>query len=143
MIERISPEEAKERLDSGEGYVYIDVRDVSEYSDGHPSGARNIPILLRGRVGMAPNPSFLEVCEAHYAKDEKIIVGCLRGGRSQRAAQMLTAAGYTAVLDMRGGFDGEMGPDGSIAYDGWSRRGLPVSAEPEEGATYEELEKQA
>jgi rhodanese-related sulfurtransferase len=141
MIRRISPEEAKERLDSGEGYIYLDVRDVSEYEAGHPVGARNIPVLERGPLGMTPNDDFLDVCEANFEKDQKIITGCLRGGRSLRAAQMLASAGFTEVVDMQGGFDGETGPGGEIIYEGWARRGLPVSSEPAPGATYEELKK--
>ena len=139
MIERISPEQAKEKIESGEGYVYIDVRDVHEYVNGHPPGAHNVPVLVGGPMGMQPNAEFVAVCEANYTKDQKIITGCLRGGRSMRAAQMLIEAGFTAVIDMRGGFDGEMGPGGAMAYEGWSRRGLPVSTEPQPGATYEEL----
>jgi rhodanese-related sulfurtransferase len=139
MIKRISPEEAKELMEAKEGYVYLDVRDVSEYVAGHPPGAHNVPVLERGPMGMAPNAEFLAVCEANYSKDQKIITGCLRGGRSMRAAQMLIEAGYTQVVDMQGGFDGEMGPGGAVTYDGWSRRGLPVSTEPQPGATYGEL----
>ena len=56
-----------------------------------------------------------------------------------RAAQMLIQAGFSNVVDMRGGFDGEMGPGGVLTFEGWSRRGLPVSTEPEPGASYEEL----
>ena len=141
MIERISPEQAKEKLESEEGYVYLDVRDVSEYLAGPPPGAHNVPVIERGPFGMAPNADFVVVCEANYSKDQKIITGCLRGGRSLRAAEMLISAGFTCVVDMQGGFDGEMGPGGMITYDGWSRRGLPVSVEPAPGATYEELKK--
>ncbi len=141
MIERISPEQAKEKLDSDEGYVYIDVRDVAEYEAGHPDGAHNVPVLHRGPAGMTPNGELVAVCEANFAKDQKIITGCLRGGRSLRAAEILVAAGFTAVIDMRGGFDGELGPDGTVVYEGWSRRGLPVSKEPREGAAYEELRR--
>jgi rhodanese-related sulfurtransferase len=143
MIERISPEEAKQKLESGEGYVYIDVRDVSEFAAGHPPGAHNVPVLERSLFGMKPNENFVAVCEANYAKDQKIITGCLRGARSLRAAEMLVAAGYTNVIDMQGGLDGEMGPGGAIVYPGWARRGLPVSVEPSPGATYEELKGKA
>lgn len=143
MIERISPEQAKEKLDSDEGHVYIDVRDVEEFLAGHPPGAHNVPVLHRGPMGMAPNMEFVAVCEANYSKDQKIITGCLRGGRSLKAAQMLISAGFTAVVDMQGGFDGEMGPGGMVVYEGWSRRGLPVSTEPQPGATYDELKSKA
>ena len=94
MIERISPEEANEKLDSGEGYVYIDVRDIHEFEAGHPEGAHNVPVLLRGPGGMMMNADFVAVCEANFAKDQKIITGCLRGGRSLKAAEMLIAAGF-------------------------------------------------
>ncbi len=138
-LERLTPEEVKELLESEEEYVYIDVRSRQEFVEGHVPGAKNVPIMEPGPLGMAPNPDFLTVMEANFEKDIKIITGCLRGGRSMKAAQVLIASGYTAVKDMRGGFDGEMGAGGVVGFDGWARRGLPVSTEPAEGATYEEL----
>jgi len=140
-INRISPEETKELLDSDAEYIYIDVRTVDEFEAGHVPGSKNLPVLERGPAGMAPNSNFVAVAEANFAKDAKIITGCLRGGRSMRAAQMLVASGYSNVADMRGGFDGEMAPGGGIAYDGWARRGLPVSTENTAEGSYEELAK--
>ena len=128
-IERISPEEAKQKLDADEGYVYLDVRSTPEFAEGHAPGAVNIPLLERGPAGMTPNPDFLKQCEERFGKDEKLITACLRGVRSLKAADVLVSNGFTNVTDMRGGFDGEMGPGGQIAYDGWSRRGLPVEKE--------------
>ena len=92
---------------------------------------------------MTPNPNFVSVVEANFSKDAKIITGCLRGGRSMRAAQVLMVSGFTDVTDMRGGFDGEMASGGGIAYAGGSRRGLPVSMESEQENRYEELAKKA
>jgi len=78
---------------------------------------------------MEPNDDFLkEVC-AELALDAPIITGCLRGGRSLRAASILKEAGFTRVVDMRGGWDGELGPLGEVVYPGWSRRGLPETRE--------------
>jgi len=128
-LERISPEEAKEKLDSDEGYIYLDVRSSVEFAQGRAPGAVNVPILEQGPMGMAPNPSFLADCEEQFPKDAKIITACLRGGRSMRAASVLIEAGYVSVVDMRGGFDGELGPGGDIVFEGWSRRGLPVTSE--------------
>lgn len=142
-INRISPEETKELLDSDEEYIYIDVRMVEEFEAGSVPGAKNLPVLERGPARMTPNPNFLAVAEANFDKDAKIITGCLRGGRSMRAAQILVASGYSNVTDMRGGFDGEMAPGGGIAYEGWSRRGLPVSTENTAEDSYEELAKKA
>ena len=141
-IERITPEEAKEKIESGE-YLYIDVRASAEFAGGHVPGAYNLPILERGPAGMLPNQDFLTVARANFEKDAKIIVGCLRGGRSMKAASVLIADGYTNILDMRGGFDGEMGPDGGCSFPGWQRRGLPVSTEPDDGKTYDNLKSKA
>lgn len=137
-LERLSPEEVKALLESEEEYVYLDVRTAEEFAAGHVPGARNVPIMERGPMGMTPNPEFLAVVEANYSKDAKIVTGCLRGGRSMNAAQVLIASGFSEVKDMRGGFDGEMGPGGMITFDGWTRRGLPVADTPDDGATYDE-----
>ncbi|MBI1356305.1 MAG: rhodanese-like domain-containing protein [Acidobacteria bacterium] len=139
MFDRISPHEVKELLESGEGYVYLDVRAEDEFAAGHVPGARNVPIMVRDSMGMSPNPEFLAVVEANFPKDSKIITGCLRGGRSTKAARILLSAGYVHVKDMRGGLDGEMGPGGVLSYEGWARLDLPVALEPDAGATYEEL----
>ena len=58
-----------------------------------------------------------------------------------RAAQVLQANGFTNVVDMRGGFDGESNPLGQIVYDGWARRGLPVTTEATDEETYSGLSK--
>ena len=142
-LNRITPEEAKERLDSDGGYVYLDVRTPEEFAAGHPPGARNIPILLRGGGGMQPNAEFVKVAEANLPKDAKIITGCMRGGRSLKAAQILAQAGYSHVEDMRGGYDGELDPSGAVSFPGWARRGLPVTAESGPGDDYDELRKKA
>lgn len=139
-IERISPEEAQQRLESGDGWTYLDVRDVSEFEQGHVPAAKNAPVLQRTPMGMTPNADFVSVVEANFSKDAKIITGCLRGGRSMRAAQMLEAAGFESVVDMRGGFDGEIDPaTRQVGYEGWARRGLPVTTEAAEGESYEDL----
>jgi len=128
-LERISPEEAKQKLDSEEGYVYLDVRSSGEFAQGRAPGAVNVPILEQGPMGMAPNANFLSDCESQFHKETKIITACLRGGRSMRAASILIEAGFVNVVDMRGGFDGELGPGGEVVYEGWSRRGLPTTSE--------------
>ncbi len=138
-LKRISPEEAQELLESDEEYVYLDVRSVPEFEAGHPPGARNVPILHRTAYGMQPNHEFVEVCERAIGKDTKIITACLRGGRSMRAAQVLMHHGFENVVDMRGGYDGEADRMGNIAYDGWARRGLPVTSEATDDETYEGL----
>ncbi len=126
-IDRISPEDAQARLGSDEGWTYLDVRTEEEFEEGHVPGALNIPVAERTHQGMVPNADFLDQVRGELEPDAPVITGCLRGGRSLRAAGMLRDAGYTHVVDMRGGWDGELGPLGEIVYPGWTRRGLPIS----------------
>ena len=82
---------------------------------------------------MAPNPDFQKVVEANFPKDAKLVVGCKAGGRSLQAAALLAAAGYTNVVDMRGGFHGERDNLGRVAFAGWAESGLPVATSADAG----------
>ena len=134
---RISPTEAKARMD--EGYTYVDVRSVPEYEQGHPTGAHNVPLMHQGSGGMSPNPDFLAVMQAAYPRDARLVIGCKSGGRSQRAAMMLEGAGFVKLLEMRGGYSGEGDAMGRVVERGWADAGLPVSREATTGGTWTEL----
>ncbi len=128
-IERIEPEKAKELLDSDEGYTYLDVRSPEEFAAGHVPGAINVPLLNRhpAGAGMIPNANFVGEVQRRLGKADKIICGCLRGGRSLKATQILISEGYTGIVDMRGGYDGELDAAGNVVFPGWARRGLPTT----------------
>ena len=130
-LERIDPEEAKARLDADDGSIYLDVRSRAEFASGHAPGAVNIPLLDQqpGSPGLAPNPNFVAEVRARFQPDQQLITACLRGGRSMRAAQALIAEGFTKVVDMRGGWDGELDPAGNVVFEGWARRGYPSTTE--------------
>ena len=139
-INRVTPEKAKELLDSNTGYVYLDVRTVPEFDAGHVPGAKNVPILDRDSAGrMQLNPRFVEVVESNFGKDAKLITGCQRGGRSLKAADLLLTAGFSDVVDMRGGFAGETDPAGRLTFPGWEPRGLPTARESAPEDQYENL----
>ena len=116
MVKRVTPIEADGLLK--EGWAYLDVRSIPEFDGGHPTGAANIPLLHMAGGRMSPNPAFQSVVTANYPKDAKIVVGCKAGGRSLQAATLLEAAGYTSVVDMRGGFHGERDNFGRVACAG-------------------------
>jgi rhodanese-related sulfurtransferase len=88
---------------------------------------------------MQPNPDFLDVVGRAYAKDAKLVLGCKAGGRSQRAAMMMEAAGFTHVVEMRGGFGGEVDGMGRLVEKGWAAQGLPVDTGATPGGTWDEL----
>lgn len=124
-VKRITPEQAKELLDSNQDYIYLDVRTVPEFEAGR----------------MQLNPRFVEIVEASFGKDVKYITGCQKGGRSIKAAELLLVAGFPHVLDMCCGFGGETDEMGRVTFPGWSLRGLPVTRESAPEDRYEILAK--
>jgi rhodanese-related sulfurtransferase len=140
-ITRLSPQEAQ-KLITDEGYVYVDVRTEAEYGAGHPTGAVNVPVMLAGAGGMTPNPDFVRDMSAAFPKDAKIVVGCKAGGRSLRAAELLTGAGFSSVVDQRAGFDGPRDPAGRVIEAGWGTAGLPVE-KTTPGGSYAEMKAKA
>jgi len=137
MPNRVPPKEAAELVQKG--HTYVDVRSIPEYQQGHPAGAKNVPFMHFENGRMVLNPEFLQVMERLFGKNDKLVLGCKSGGRSLQAATLLEKSGWTGVVDMRGGFDGEVNPaTGQMAVPGWSREGLPVETSTP-GGSYEEL----
>lgn len=141
MPKRVTPPEAKALLD--EGYRYLDVRSIPEFEAGHPDGAFNVPLLHMQGGRMIPNPDFQRVVEANFDRADRLVVGCKMGGRSLQAASLLEAAGFSAVVDVRGGFSGERDPYGRVVTPGWQDAGLPVATQAQPGRAYGDLEKKA
>ncbi len=140
-VDQVMPDEAA-RLVESEGYVYIDVRSVPEFDQGHPAPAVNIPLLHADeQTGqMTPNPDFVRVVKANYGEDARLVLGCRTGQRSNHAAQLLQSMGYETVVNMRCGFSGEMTPFGQVVNPGWEEVGLPVSRDSGDGVSYASLE---
>jgi rhodanese-related sulfurtransferase len=139
-VKRVMPKEALDL--QAQGWTYVDVRSVPEFEAGHPTGAYNIPLMhfLPGR-GMSPNPDFEAAFARHFAKDAKVVVGCKTAGRSLRAAELLAGKGWTNVVDMRGGFEGERDMSGAAVVVGWREAGLPAETTSAPERTWEGLKK--
>ena len=83
-VKRVSPEEAYEIIRS-DGWVYVDVRSVAEFEQGHPAGAYNVPLIHMGPEGSSANPDFLSVMERHFPRDARLVLGCRTSNRSEHA----------------------------------------------------------
>ena len=84
----------KSLLAAADPPLILDVRTPGEYSTGHIEPSVNIPdYALAERLGEL---------EAH--RGEPVVVLCERGGRSAKAARILSEAGFT-VLDYSGGMN--------------------------------------
>lgn len=92
-IPQITATELKQRLDAGDNPFILDVREPFEYKIAQIGGTL-IPLNeLPQRLNEIP-------------KDREIVVHCKMGGRSQRAAEYLSNAGYPRVLNLSGGIVG-------------------------------------
>lgn len=92
---KISPQEAKEQMDSGDGYILLDVRTQPEFDEEHIGGAMLIPDTeLSARAEQ-------ELTD----KDATILVYCRSGRRSELAAKELVNLGYSNVYDFGGIID--------------------------------------
>ena len=91
----ITAEEAKEIMDSEEGYIILDVRTQEEYDEGHIPGA----ILI-------PNTEIEARAEEILTdKDQLILVYCRSGRRSKLATEILVELGYTNIKEFGGIID--------------------------------------
>ncbi len=127
-IKQTEPPQAHEVLKADPDAIYVDVRTEAEFAQGHPTGAINIPVVfIKGPGQMEPNDEFLAVAEKALPKDKKLVVGCMAGGRSQRACEIMEEAGYSDLTNVRGGFGGARDQSGKVVVPGWRDAGLPVS----------------
>ena len=141
--ETINPEQALELMRGDPAHVYLDVRSVDEFEQGHAEGAINIPIAHLGPGGMTPNADFLRVATKALETSAPIVVGCKMGGRSARACEALSQVGFTQLKNIDGGFGGRPDAGDPSAQKGWQGSGLPVSTEPAPEQTYRHLEANA
>ena len=91
----ITAEEAKQIMDSEEGYIILDVRTQEEYDQGHIPGA--IVISHEEIAEKAEN--------VLTDKDQLILVYCRSGRRSKIAAEALVELGYTNIKEFGGIID--------------------------------------
>jgi rhodanese-related sulfurtransferase len=142
-IQQLEPPQAYEVLNRNPDALYVDVRTEAEFERAHPTGAVNIPVVfIKGPGEMEPNEEFLAVAEKTLPKNRKLVVGCMAGGRSQRACEILEQAGYTDLTNVRGGFGGARDASGAVIVPGWRDAGLPVSSDTAE-SSYAAMRKKA
>jgi len=139
-LTRVSPEEAHIHM-CEQGASYVDVRTVAEFDAGHPEGAYNVPWQVPGPHGLVENPSFLQEMRATFGTDELLVVGCASGVRSLAAAQALLGAGFSHVVEQRGGYDGVRDPFGGIKERGWQELGLPCAWRAQAGRDHASIQR--
>jgi len=140
-IRQATPEQAYEELQSNPDAIYLDVRTPEEFAAGHPEGAWNIPVVFFDPAGgpAQANEDFVAVVQEHLSSETHLVVGCLSGGRSQRACTILESAGYAKLVNVQGGFGGARDRAGQVVVAGWRDVGLPVAEGHPPGRSYGHL----
>ena len=91
----ITAEEAKQIMDSEEGYIILDVRTQEEYDEGHIPGAI---VISQEEIEEKAEDVLTD-------KDQLILVYCRSGRRSKIAAEALVELGYTNIKEFGGIID--------------------------------------
>jgi rhodanese-related sulfurtransferase len=93
-VRETTPEDVRRRQVAGERLLLIDVREDSEWGQGHAQGATHLGkgIIERDIEQLVP------------ARDAEIILYCGGGYRSALAADALQKMGYRNVVSMDGGW---------------------------------------
>jgi rhodanese-related sulfurtransferase len=103
-VKECTVEDVKRRMDAGEKFTLVDVREESEYGAGHLPGAVHLSkgVIERDIETKVPDPS------------APLVLYCGGGYRSALAADNLQKMGYTNVISMDGG------------WRVWTEKGYPV-----------------
>jgi rhodanese-related sulfurtransferase len=87
-----------------QGTLVIDVREPSEYAEGHVPGSTLIPLAqLESRLS-----------EIRDHQHQPVLLFCRSGRRSAQAQDILAKAGFTKAVNMEGGLNA------------WTKAGLPL-----------------
>lgn len=101
-IKQVGPQEAV-MLFNHEDALVLDVREPSEYKDGHIGRSKHIPLgQLKNQLGGLDK-----------YKDKPVVVVCRTGNRSGHACGILRKAGFENVSNLSGGIMA------------WEQAGLP------------------
>jgi rhodanese-related sulfurtransferase len=95
-VKECTVDDVKARLDRGDRFHLIDVREESEYAAGHIPGAVH---LSKGIIER-------DVEQKYPDKNAPLVLYCGGGFRSALSADNLRKMGYTNVISMDGGMRG-------------------------------------
>ncbi len=86
-------EQLQQRLEKGDRFMLLDVREPNEYAYAHIQGSLHIPLRqIPGRIH-------------ELDKELDIVVLCHHGMRSQQACLFLEQYGFNRLYNLKGGID--------------------------------------
>lgn len=93
MMQTITVQELKSKIDNGESVHLVDVREPHEHAEFNIGGI----LLPLGKV------QTMQVDEIEDLKNETVYVYCRSGNRSGQACLILGTMGFTNVINVAGG----------------------------------------
>lgn len=95
VINQISVQDLKNKLDKKEDILLLDVREDFEYKIANIKGSRLIPL----------SQIEIRLSELEAYKGKTVVAHCHHGGRSQRALEFLESKGFRNLHNVTGGID--------------------------------------
>jgi len=103
QLQDLTPAEVAALTHATQPPLLLDVRTAGEFKHGHIGGAQSYPLGHEDEI------------IARFAANQKVVLICKTGHRSQAAAASLFAAGFVDVSHLKKGMDQ------------WRREGRPVT----------------
>ncbi|KDP24598.1 hypothetical protein JCGZ_25514 [Jatropha curcas] len=149
-VNYVSSEEAK-KLVADEGYVVLDVRDITQYGRAHIKSSHHVPLFILNQdndlgtiikrtvhnnfsglfFGLSftkPNPEFVESVKSKFSPESKLLLVCQEGLRSTAAASKLEQAGFQNIACITSGLQsvkpGTFDSEGSTELQNAGKAGL-------------------
>ncbi|MDA9930325.1 rhodanese-like domain-containing protein [Alphaproteobacteria bacterium] len=130
MFRELTPPAAYQELAEKSDGVLVDCRSPAEwYFTGTPdlSGlGKNVVLAAIASESGQMNPQFLDKIKSVASNETPIYIMCRVGGRSANACQILAAEGFSDLVNVIEGFEGQPNAAGHRnSVEGWKFHNLP------------------
>ena len=127
-MQHLNPTEAWAFVQAHPDALFVDVRMEIEYLYvGHPPEVVHIAWYEYPEMQSRPEAFVAQVLrECDGQRQRPVVLICRSGARTVQAGEALEAAGFTQVINVRHGFEGDLDPDFHRGrLNGWRHDGLP------------------
>lgn len=126
-MKHLLPKEAWALLQKDPEVLFVDVRmEVESLCVGYPPGVKLVPWYEYPDYKADALRFVTSIDALAGSKDRTVMLICRSGQRTVDAAKALEKAGYTNVINVLDGFEGELDDDNHRGTEaGWRYSGLP------------------
>jgi len=127
QLQHLEPKQTWDFLQANPDAVFIDVRmEIESMYVGRPLGSINIPWYEYPEFEADADAFVAAVRGEVTSPDQPVVLLCRSGSRTLDAAQALLDRGFTRVVNVLHGFEGDLDEhDHRSTINGWRHDGLP------------------